>query len=183
MSFGLGFWATAGGGPTDYELIETTILSTTSSLVTFSSIPQFYKHLQIRVAARGNESSVTNIIYSRMNGDSSSLYSSHRLYGNGSSVLSDAYSSASNAWTGWFNNANSSSGAFGAMVYDLLDYNSTSKNKTFRALSGAVNSGGNGVFLISGAYRSLTTISSVEFFPNSGSFIAGSRFSLYGIRG
>jgi hypothetical protein len=166
-----------------YQQIATTIVSGTQTLVTFSNIPQNYKHLQVRVAARGNEATVANMIYSRMNGDFSSLYSSHRLYGDGAGVGSDAYTSGSNAWTAWLPNANAGSNQFGSMVFDLLDYNSTSKNKTFRAMSGSVNGSSNHVFMVSGAYRNTNAITSLEFFPNSGSFIAGSRFSLYGIRG
>jgi hypothetical protein len=179
----LGVTASGILGPGDFELISSTILGTTSPLVTFSSIPQDYKHLQVRVAARGNEATTANMIYSRMNGNSSSLYSSHRLFGTGLSASGDAYINGSNAWTGWFPNANAGSNQFGAMVFDLLDYTSTSKNKTFRSLTGSVPGSENYIFLISGAYRSTTTISSLEFFPNSGSFVAGSRFSLYGIRG
>jgi hypothetical protein len=71
---------------------------------------------------------------------------------------------------------------FGAAVVDILDPFSTTKNTTVRTLLGQTSST-NRVALSSGAFYSTAAITSVTLFPETESILAGSRFSLYGIRG
>jgi hypothetical protein len=70
---------------------------------------------------------------------------------------------------------------FGSAVIDILDPFSTTKNTTTRSLGGH-NSSTARLYLGSGAYYSTAAVTSITVGPNSGSILAGSRFSLYGIR-
>ena len=79
-----GYFAAAVVDSGAYELISTTILSTTATSVTFSSIPSTYKHLQIRYIARATTGGVANFTMT-FNGTSSG-YSYHGLYGDGASA-------------------------------------------------------------------------------------------------
>jgi hypothetical protein len=72
--------------------------------------------------------------------------------------------------------------SFGAGVIDILDYSSTTKNKTVRAIYG-VSDATPGVNLTSGLYAQTTAISSLTVTTATGNFAVGSRASLYGIRG
>jgi hypothetical protein len=184
--FPLGILSAAGAGGVqgDYELIETQILTGTEASITFSNLGNFsstYKHLQIRHSARGNAAFGTLNVYSRLNGDSGTNYAGHNLTGTGSSVVSGAQVSANYARSGMASGSTVAANVFGAGVIDLLDPYSTTKNKTFRTLSG--NNGGTRIDLHSGLWMNTASVTSWQLLLDDGSFIAGSRFSLYGIRG
>jgi hypothetical protein len=185
MLIPLGFLAGSGGGfESDFELIESYVLSTTESSVTFTGLGAYsssYKHLQIRHAARSNAAFATLGVFSRLNGDSGSNYASHSLTGTGSSVVSGSLTTQTRARSGMAAGSTVTANAFGAGVIDLLDPYSTTKNKTFRTLSG--NTGGTRIDLHSGLWMNTASVTSWQLLLDDGSFIAGSRFSLYGIRG
>jgi ABC-type glycerol-3-phosphate transport system substrate-binding protein len=172
--------AGAGGGPQAYELISTAFGTGASGVITFSSIPSTYRHLQIRYTAI-NTSTATQINIT-MNGITSGVYARHSLLGNGSTVGSNSAASQTaiqlpDAMT----NSTTSTAVNGGIV-DVLDYTSTTKNKTLRAFYGmAYNI--NRVYLSSGLYNQTTPVSSITLTASNGNFTTLSRFSLYGIRG
>jgi hypothetical protein len=69
--------------------------------------------------------------------------------------------------------------SFGAMIIDLPDYMSTTKNKTVRALAGTPSR----VAMDSGLFIGTAAISSISLSANASSFATGSRLALYGIKG
>jgi len=183
----LGILASAGGAaPADYELITTTVLSSSAASVTFSGLgtsAAAYKHLQIRYVARDNRGiSGPNNVSARLNTDTGSNYSHHRLYGDGASVSSFASTSQTSFLAGAISSNSDTANAFGAAVLDLLDFSSTSKNKTIRLLAG-VSSTGSAVQMSSGAWYSTAAVTEIQFNATSGSFVSGSRFSIYGLKG
>jgi hypothetical protein len=118
----------------DFESIASeTVGSGGTSLVTFSSIPGTYKHLQLRFLARTNRALTSDNLLIRFNGVSSAAYSLHTLDGNGSTAY--AYGSSSFE-TGILVSivaaATASANVFGGGVFDILDYANTNKNKTIR---------------------------------------------------
>lgn len=176
----------AGNEPVSYgayELISSTVLSSSTSSVTFSSIAQTYKHLQVRYTARGDASTEKGDLVLLLNGDTGSNYSRHHLQGSGSSVGSYSGTSQSSivffdAWAGATATANN----FASGVVDVLDFASSSKYKTTRAFTGFVGTATR-VTMNSGLWMSTTAVSSLQLSPNTGNFVSGSRFSLYGIKG
>lgn len=186
MSGGLLYTTMLAGNPTGslsaFELIETqTVGAGGAASITFSSIPQTYKHLQIRAITRytvaGNSTTI------RFNSDSAANYSWHALYGTGAVAGS---SSGVNQTFGLIEAA-----AIGhdttymfASITDILDYANTSKNKTVRALSGIdTNSNASEIDLLSTNWRSTSAINSITLGINgSQSFAQYSTFSLYGIK-
>lgn len=177
----LGILASSGGAPAFYELIETQILGSNASSVTFTSIPGTYKHLQLRYVAQTNSNQ--SVLRGRFNSDTtSSNYSRHYLYGDGSSVGTSA--SANNGWLD-FGPLEVGTNLFTAGVVDVLDYANTSKNKTIRALAGRAGTSNRNIALSSGGWFSTSAITSLTlseaFFGQN--LLAGSRFSLYGIKG
>jgi hypothetical protein len=159
-----------------FDLLETTTLTTSASSVTFSGLGAYsdYKHLQIRAVVRGSFS--LNI---RLNGDSGSNYAIHSLQGNGSSVSSSSTTSASNAEFIGSAGGSEDANAFGALVVDFLDAYSGSKNTTMRGLGGKSTSNPR-IALNSSLWNNTAAISSMELF--GGTWVAGSRFSLIGIK-
>jgi hypothetical protein len=178
------FGFTRGSSAASYELISTTVLGSTTSSVSFSSIPAGYKHLQIRYTVRHADSTagVPDLLM-RFNGDSASNYSYHGLYGAGSSVASFGGATQAQMIVGQVPKNSETSTAFHVGVVDILDAFSTTNYKTVRSLHGRAQTT-NFVALYSGNYRSTSAISSITLLPDAGSgFITNSRFSLYGVRG
>jgi hypothetical protein len=167
------------------EFLEEVVLTSSASSVTFSSLDYYaaegFKHLQIRWVGRGDAAVTYSAAAMRVNGDAGSNYARHDLRGDGSSVSSNAATGGSSFYVGNVPFGSSTANAFGAAVIDILDFASTSKNTTFRILSG--DNIAPQVTLSSGLYVSTSAITSVTMFA---SFTAGrnwdtnSRFSLYG---
>jgi hypothetical protein len=187
IPFGVLSAAGAGGGVAgDYELISTEILTSFQSSVTFSNLGIYsstYKHLQIRMVARDDRAIDINNIFFTLNGDTGANYSFHLLAGTGSAVISDNGVSQSIGAAGTSLGTSGVANAFAPSILDILDPFSTTKNKTTRQFSGA-NSTASQIRLWSSNHRSTASMTSINLFPSGGSsFLAGSRFSLYGIRG
>jgi hypothetical protein len=161
------------------------VLGTSAASVTFSSIPQTYKHLQIRAVVRSAQTSNTDALLVKLNGTTTG-YGTHRLLGTGSSVQSEWNPDAAKWEFNFFPGNTASANVFKAAIIDLLDYASTSKNKTARVLHGVhePTEPTTRINLDSGLWANLSAVSSIAFTQNSGSnILTGSRFSLYGIKG
>jgi hypothetical protein len=185
----LGIFSAAGAGGVqgDYELIETYVLGSSQSSITFSSLGTYsstYKHLQIRLTARTNRAEPEDYLKLRINGDSGSNYANHGLYATGSGgVLSYAATSQTFASVQRVVGSTAAANIFGGVVVDLLDSYSTSKNKTVRMLGGFTASS-NGIYLSSSARFNTASITSISLEAGEGTnILTGSRFSLYGIKG
>ena len=166
-----------------YESIATINPNGSSSTVTFSSIPSTYKHLQVRLIARWNESPNYGLIL-RANGDSGSNYSAHLLTGDGSSAGANSYVSSTFAYP--LGNAAGSglgSNIYSTVVIDLLDYQNTNKNKTVRALGGYDANGSGQLNLSSSAWYNTAAINSITVGSTVGTFTTASQIALYGIKG
>ncbi len=163
-----------------FESIATTTLSTSTATVTFSSIPQTYKHLQIRTIARNSADNIS--LRMTFNSDSSSIYTLHELYGSGAVAASAAQTSIAYYPCSLAGPA-SATGVFGASITDILDYTNTNKYKTMRTLTGYDGNGSGYVELTSGVWMSSSAISSLTIVPNGGTMNQYSSFALYGIKG
>jgi hypothetical protein len=172
----------------DYELIATGVGTGSNSSILFDSLATYastYKHLQIRYAARINLSGVnSDPLVIRVNGVSTTSYAHHQLLGTGSVVESAAGTSTTACRIGRLTAVNATTNSFAAGVIDILDPYSSTKNTTFRGLSGNTATGDNIIALYSGLFNSTAAVNSLEMFAFSGgSFITGTRMSLYGIKG
>ena len=176
--------------PNSYESIATVyIASGTQSSISFTSIPSTFKHLQLRGITRNNRNdNGGQSLTMSINGDTTyTNYRSHLLYGVGSgsgageaNQLSGYYGSI-----GFVPAANMTASVFAATVIDILDYSSTSKNKTVRTLWGLDSNSTSGYGGMSSfVWTSGSAVTSLDIgsFP-SASFVAYSHFALYGIKG
>jgi hypothetical protein len=167
--------------PNSFDLLETTTLTTSASSVTFSGLGAYsdYKHLQIRMVGRG--SATQNPIRGRFNSDSGTNYARHFLYGDGTSVQSVAHPSVDAMSFAFVEDSAGISGSFGAAVIDILDFSNASKNTTIRSINGVAGTETQ-IYLTSGAWFNTDSVTSIEMFFYADSMIAGSRFSLYGVK-
>jgi hypothetical protein len=179
------------GTPASFELISTTVLGSSQTSVSFnvSSFASTYKHLQLRISYRGAANLSGDNPQIQFNSDSTyTNYYTHWLYGNGSSASPFATQSTNYHGIAVAQNmpdAGAPANVYGAIVIDVLDAFSTSKNKATRSFFGSNNY--NMVGLGSGSWFSTSAITSLTFYayPGTGgnSIGTGSRFSLYGVRG
>lgn len=194
MSPILGIWASAQQPALNagaYESIATsTVGAGGAASVTFSSIPQTYKHLEIRYIDRNANTAVDfNNTYAQFNGDTGNNYTQHTLYGFGSTYGAGGTSSAgSAARVGVDANDGLLASAFAAGVCTILDYTNTNKYKTTRSLSGintnTTSIASQGIYLASSLWLSTSAITSIKIYSSTGNdWKQYSTFALYGIKG
>ena len=180
--------------PNSYESIATvTVGAGGQSTISFTSIPSTYKHLQIRSISRvtssaaGSTASYGANALLRFNSDSGANYWWHYVLGDGSSASAGNSGSAttslyvSDMAGPW---ASQTLLTYSGAVVDILDYTSTSKNKTLRALTGQDRNGYGRVILNSGVWNNSTAaITSITMTTDGTAFEQYSSFALYGIKG
>jgi hypothetical protein len=166
----------------DFDSIATTTVGGGGAAsVTFSSIPSTYRHLQIRMLVRS--SSTSNGYTLQINSDTGSNYTKHYLYGTGSAAAAAGLANTTSIILSDGAVSTSTSGVFGGAVCDILDYTSTTKNKTVRTLGGFDNNGNGGIFFNSGLYFATpAVVSTLTITPDAGSFVQYSQFALYGVK-
>ena len=168
-----------------FESIATATGTGSSGTITFSSIPSGFKHLQIRGISK-NSGSVYNYAIVRLNGDSNAAnYTAHQLYGNGTTA--SAYGTGTGALDGAYMfytiNETVSSSILGVGVCDILDFNSSTKYKTLRSLSGYDANGTGNIFLTSSLWLNTSPITSVTIYAQGATnFPTTTQFALYGIK-
>jgi hypothetical protein len=165
------------------EPIATNLLGSTTASVTFSNIPQNYKHLQIRGLARGTTADTSVLLRFQLNSDTGSNYARHILTGDGSTAGAAVDASQTVGGIGNIAAATATASIFGVVVCDILDYANVYKFKTIRSLAGNDRNGAGVVGLFSSLWMNTAAITSVSIFPAANSFDTNTRFSLYGIRG
>lgn len=179
--------------PNSYKSIQTaTVGSGGATYVEFTSIPSTYKHLQIRYYAQTNRGTygvdTFKINVGASSADTGSNYTRHYLIGDGSGFsanqdVSQAY------WQGANDLGTTTGGTFGVGVIDILDYASTTKNKTMRKLGGVDHNGtiagvGGSTTLVTGMWtNSSTGIGYIKIATVNGTLQNYSQFALYGIEG
>ena len=194
--------ATRQGLATDtgayFPLQVVTVGSAGASSITFSNIPNTYTHLQMRMIARTTRTAapVDNISI-QFNGDTgSNYYKAHYIAGSpasgGSGVIYDAEGTGTYTKAFRFTTDNSqvtSPYMFGVAIVDILDANSTNKNKTIRCFGGVEDNSSNvqcgEVWFSSGMWfpASPAAITSIVLASETGSTIKQfSQFALYGIK-
>jgi len=173
-AYGLG----AGVAIGDFESIATVTVGTATSTVTFSSIPQTYKHLQIRVATRNTAAAGDSFCLITLNGVATRT---HFLYGSGSGTGTGANPNSIFGPVGWGTNNSWNSANFSANVVDILDYTDTNKFKTVRNLYGTDGNGVGIVGMTSGYAATTGAINSVVLTSSGTNFAVNSTFCLYGV--
>jgi hypothetical protein len=165
-----------------YESIATVTADGSSASLTFSGIPQTYKHLEIRGIGQASYSSNDwGTVGVRFNNDTAGNYTRHGLNGNGSTASTYGINGTSFADIG--NGAYLNTGSsVGISVIAILDYTNPNKYTTARGLSGVDNNGIGAVGIASGVWTSTAAITSVTLFQQNASFTNKTTYALYGIK-
>lgn len=170
--------------PSTYELISSNVLSTATASVTFSALPTTFTDLVLRASVRGNDTGYQSPFRLKINTDTGTNYSRTRLYGIGSSAVSNrASNEADNIDVSFFNQSGSTSDTFTNIEVYVPNYLSTVAKPI--SGNGVVENNSSTDWIVSAhavLYRGTSAITSLEFFTNAGSFVSGSSFYLYGIK-
>jgi len=179
MAWNLGLLGAASlvAAPDTYDLLETQILPSAATSITFSSLGNYaanYQHLQLRHDSDGY-TTYGNFVM-RINGDATaSNYRYHHFYGGGGTpgAGSGAEPLINYQWV-----AGPSS-----QVIDLYDAFSTSKFKTSKSFNGNTIAGTGIVGVMSHLWKNTAAIDSITILNERQNLPSGSRFSLYGLGG
>lgn len=168
--------------PGAYESIATFNVTSTTSSITFSSIPSTYKQLQIRYSARNTNSGITDLNMT-FNGDTGGNYNKLWVFtfDGGGPYTSTSFNSSGVSLGYTYGN---DSGVFNAGVVDIIDPASTSKAKTFHYLTGNEKVSTGTTTMVSGSGHWNNTVNAINSITLAASnFAANSRIALYGIKG
>lgn len=182
-----------GATATAFESIATATGTGSSDTITFSSIPQTYKHLQLRVIGKRTGTGFTETSAQiTFNGDVTSNYTRHGLLGNTTTASANATAPAASilVQNAFLPSDTAYANMHGVSIIDIYDYTSTTKNKTVRAISGydtngEVNLPGRLVLNSGLWFKTPEAITSITLKTSSGLqfWTTTSQFALYGIKG
>jgi hypothetical protein len=176
-----GVWKTGVLVQNSFESIATFTPSGVGT-VTFSSIPNTYKSLQVRISCL--TSSNGNVVLGRFNSDTNTSYDNHYMGGRAQGGFN--YGVLNNRTEMYLSDITAASSTTFPMVsiVDVVDYASTSKNKTVKVISGADRNLTNvgGLLVGSNLWRSTSAVNSFTVYLSGGTFSAGTTIALYGMK-
>ena len=153
-----------------YTPIASVTLSATASEVVFSGLPQTFRDL---IFVMDGTSTTATDVTMLINNDSSNIYTSVRMLGDGVNTSSSTTSGTSGTWLRF-----SGPGVTGSNIVQFMDYAQTNKHKTMLIRTDNSNS-------LSAAraarYGSTNAITSFRVTSDSGSFSIGSTFTVFGV--
>lgn len=171
-----------------YTLIASTTVSGTSTVtVNFSSIPQTYTDLVLRVSARTNRSSAVDELMLRFNSDSATNYSATHMTANSGTATSQQVSNNTSTRFISINGNTTTSSTFSNTEIYIPNYTGTA-NKPISIGTVVENNDTTNYFVrgVANLYRGSSAITSIScqsyFDPGVLYFIADSSFYLYGIK-
>lgn len=170
------------------EAIRTIYLEADAVSVTFSSIPQTYEHLQLRVSSHDSYDASYDILYARFNSDSGTNYSYHFMEGYSTSTNDGKGINQTYAWLGKIEGSYGTTlpTTYGGSIVDIFDYANTNKNTTTQSISGVVDPRPtNVVYFSSSLWDDTSAVNRIDLYGiiySGGGFVRGTCFTLYGLK-
>lgn len=171
---------TITGGSSAYTKISEQILTTATTTITFSSIPNTYRNLVLRMTCAATVNTGPNLCV-RFNGDTGNNYTGLIAFGqlSGGNSSNNVQAASSMQFNSPMNN-NGLPNQPTAVSWYIHDYARTVWNKTLTGMWWRHDSTGGFGGTMSGSWESIAAITDIEIFLGSGNFVTGSVFSLYG---
>jgi hypothetical protein len=160
--------------PSTYTPLATTTISSNTNTVTFSSISGIYTDLVVIGVAQGTRDTFGGDFNLRFNGDSAANYSQAQTVGTGASATTGYFGSINGINIGSIGGANS--GRYATAIWNIFNYSNPSVYKSVLAYRGR------DATLVGGQWNNNSAITSVTCFCDGHNFVAGSIFSLFGIK-
>lgn len=168
--------------PSSRILIASNTLTSSAASVTFSSIPNIYTDLVLRISARSDRTT-SDAFTIQFNSDTSTNYSITRLVGTGSASSSSRTTSDVYLSSGLIDWANATANTFSSNEVYIPSY-LVSQNKPVGVFSVQEdNATAAGMHVTAGLWRNTAAITSIVLAPSIGpNFVSGSSFFLYGLK-
>lgn len=152
----------------------------------FVSIPQTYAHLHVVMSLRTTAAATIADVLFRLNADASNNYHYTRLYGTGAGAFSDNQDSAAYGFAGQCPGALTYAGAYATGELLISDYTNPETLKVVLARTG--HRGGTTtpermLMHVETQWNLAQALNRLQIFQLGGSWAAGSRATLYGLRG
>lgn len=172
------------------EAIQTVYVEADNvQIVNFTSIPQSYQHLQLRISSHDQYDTTNDWIYLRYNGSTGNDYAYHYIEGYQSSVNSGGGDSKGYGWMAVAAGSWKGVGrpTYSSAVIDILNYSDGTTSTTSLAHSGITTgtqiSGGKSSRPSSCHWDNQSAITSIAvYIIYTAPFQRGSSFSLYGLK-
>jgi hypothetical protein len=166
-----------------YDSIQTiTVGAGGTTSAEFTSIPQTYKHLQIRYTAKSNRAITIESISLMFNATGSNQYTGHNMATNGGGGVTAGYESGQNSGlSSYITGTSANASIFGVGYIDIYDYTS-SKNKTVRSFGGADLNGSGNVTIASCLWNNTSAINAIKFLNGGTGWSQFTSFALYGVK-
>lgn len=166
--------------PVTYNLIASNTLTSSAASVTFSAIPNTYTDLVLRLSGRSDSAGSKDLLL-EFNGSSSALGSYVSVYGNGSTAQSLISSGQIFVRVGDIPPNTFTSNSFSSAEIYLPSY-TVAANKPLSSFSATENNATQArIDAYAGLWSSTTAITQLRVYLNTGNFVSGSSFFLYGI--
>jgi hypothetical protein len=176
--------------PNSFESIATFTATGGETTFTFTSIPQTYKTLHIRLFTKDTSTGANGgmLLPMRPNGNTTGAnYANHSIRADGSNVTLEGNSGSGYVYLYEATNRTTSGATlFNAGYINIIDYASTTKTKTIASFFGGDNNAVSTDFRVafnSHLWNDTTAITSIKFDANISGFYANSMIALYGIKG
>jgi hypothetical protein len=161
-------------------------LGSPAASVTFSGIPQTYRHLLLIASTRQNDAAPgMSGLGLRFNGDASAVYCYQIVLAAGSSISTFGSVGQGEMYLGGSGGGGSAGANFVINDIVIANYSYNGIHKQCRGLvsgaEGASIASSMKMFISGGTWTSGAPITSLTCLPQAGSFITASRFTLYGI--
>ena len=173
----------------DYDLIATsTVVGSSTTYVEFANIPSTYKYLEIRGYGSYSAAAYRNVSIQlgTTSVDTGSNYGQRwTMYNNNSASAFASTGQTSSALVHSFP-TNATTYNCGTSIYQIIDYAFTNKSKSIIGWGGALDATGTGgeTSMGIGTWNSNSVVGTIRLLNLlSPSFIDGSSFSLYGVKG
>lgn len=171
--------------PLGMSLMARTVLAASATSVSFSSIPQGFRHLQLLIQARTDAVAEVDNALLRINGDTGTNYDSERIAADGTAIAAATTRATATSLVCLTEAANSRADNFSGGFILIFGY-SAARDKHVLSLSasyGDVSADTDLHLAVRGLrWRDTSVITDLALVPNTGAnFVSGSHFALYGV--
>lgn len=169
------------------SLIAPQVLAGPAAIITFTDIPQGYRHLKVIAHLRTSRAAELDAVNVRFNADSGSNYDRQLITATGTTVTNSVVRASSILQVGAVEADSSRADNFSPVMMDITEYSNTSMEKWLQARSVVFGdtSADADMFIqfFTGRWRSTAAITEVSLIPNVGpNFVSGCVVQLYGVR-
>ena len=159
--------------------IASTTVATPAASIDFSSIPSGYTDLILKISTRGTDNAIYNDTYLKFNNDGTGANYGYRyIRGTGSAANS---SSGTSLYIGEGTGSAATSNTFCNLEIYIPNYTSSNYKSSSIDIVGENNGTEAYTHLTARLWSSTSAINQITIYPGSGSYVANSTATLYGV--